>query len=637
MGKIQEYASLTVAADGDLLFIGDTSTSWQINNISVANLHKVKQVWALDANGLKLTDQASSDTLGIFIKDGGNVGIGQSATSPNTFLELNSGARTDTFDAADSTTWTNMLLLNPTDTSAAAVGINFQVDGTFVSTGGAGIAGVKSHASAAQMDLVFITDPNAASSAERMRILHNGNVGIGSSSPGDLLEVSGKSTSTAPIFIRINFNTGSGDAASYGALKFTEDGAAKAYITYMGSNFTTAGRRQTLELRSNATDSTGGIAFFPSNSGDADVFFRGDGKVGIGDNKWSVTALPQAALHVKGTGVVADGDEPLLRVEATSGNAAIYLKNSGSAQPGYIVSSYNNLFIGASVVPGASTHLQISKSAGRLIVGGPYADYTYPLTVGTISPHLVEVDGVMVPATGSGLKPTVARFIGYNATEHGTIDGKTFLVLTNPVAQPQLGIVYQSAGSTGEVQWLSGSFYGPDDVNYFGWRYLGAANINDPDRATFYSTVLENNTVYISSANTVSADIAECTGGINAANTPVGYGRVKGRGTTLSPLGAAQYNVSAMEADPGTIPGTNKNIVKITFTKELSNAKYTLIATGWDQTNGQVITGLIGGIAGSATHWNAAHCYITFYPTDVDLEDTDTLWSWAIYGAKFKE
>ncbi len=83
--------------------------------------------------------------------------------------------------------------------------------------------------------------------------------------------------------------------------------------------------------------------------------------------------------------------------------------------------------------------------------------------------------------------------------------------------------------------------------------------------------------------------------------------------------------------------GPPKTDPKITFTKKLSNAKYTLIATGWDETNGQVITGLIGGILGSATHWNAAHCYITFYPTNVDLEDTDTLWSWAIYGAKFKE
>ena len=617
MGKIQEYSAITTPATNDLLFIGDTSNSNQIHNITVQNLHTVPAVRAAGAAGLGLTNNAGS--YGLFIQNS-NAFVGVGTATPNRLLHIynntgtvatNSQVRIENAGAGDAYIY-----------MAAGTDWSFGIDNS---------DGDK---------FKFNISNDVSDGTEVLTFQRDGNVGVGTAAPGDLLEVSGSASSTAGILTRINFDTGSGAAASYGGIRFTEDGAAKAYITYMGSNFTTAGRRQTLEFRSDATASTGGIAFFPSNSGDADVFFRGDGKVGIGDNTWSVTALPQAALHVKGTGVAADGDEPLLRVEATSNNAAIHLKNSGSAQPGYIVSSYNNVFIGASVVPAANTHLQISKSTGRLIVGGPYADYTYPLTVGSISSHMVEVppsgSGIWVPATGSGLKPTVARFIGYNATEHGTIDGKTFLVLTNPVAQPQLGIVYQSAGSTGAVQWLSGSFYGPDDVNYFGWRYLAAPgyNINDPDRATFYSTTLENNTVYISSANTVSADIAECTGGINAANTPVGYGRVKGRGTSLSPLGAAQYNVSAMEVNPLTL---GQNIVKITFTKELSNAKYTLIATGWDETNGQVITGLIGGIAGSATHWNAAHCYITFYPTNVDLEDTDTLWSWAIYGAKFKE
>ena len=608
MGKIQEYPAITTPATNDLLFIGDTSTSNQIHNITVQNLHTVPAVRAAGAAGLGLTNNAGS--YGLFIQNS-NAFVGVGTATPNRLLHIynntgtvatNSQVRIENAGAGDAYIY-----------MAAGTDWSFGIDNS---------DGDK---------FKFNISNDVSDGTEVLTFQRDGNVGVGTAAPGDLLEVSGSASSTAGILTRINFDTGSGAAASYGGIRFAEDGAAKAYITYMGSNFTTAGRRQTLEFRSDATASTGGIAFFPSNSGDADVFFRGDGKVGIGDNTWSVTALPQAALHVKGTGVAADGDEPLLRVEATSNNAAIHLKNSGSAQPGYIVSSYNNVFIGASVVPAANTHLQISKSTGRLIVGGPYADYTYPLTVGSIW-----VDKAGVPGTGSGVKPTVARFIGYNATEHGTIDGKTFLVLTNPVDQPQLGIVYQSAGSTGAVQWLSGSFYGPNDVNYFGWRYLGTDNINDPDRATFYSTILENNTVYISSANTVSSDIAECTGGINAANTPVAYGRVKGNGgASPDVLGAAQYNVSAMDVNPPTSMG--QNVVKITFTKKLSNAKYTLIATGWDETNGQVITGLIGGIAGSATHWNAAHCYITFYPTNVDLEDTDTLWSWAIYGAKFKE
>ena len=602
MGKIQEYPAITTPATNDLLFIGDTSTSNQIHNITVQNLHTVPAVRAAGAAGLGLTNNAGS--YGLFIQNS-NAFVGVGTATPNRLLHIynntgtvatNSQVRIENAGAGDAYIY-----------MAAGTDWSFGIDNS---------DGDK---------FKFNISNDVSDGTEVLTFQRDGNVGVGAAAPGDLLEVSGSASSTAGILTRINFDTGSGAAASYGGIRFAEDGAAKAYITYMGSNFTTAGRRQTLEFRSDATASTGGIAFFPSNSGDADVFFRGDGKVGIGDNTWSVTALPQAALHVKGTGVAADGDEPLLRVEATSNNAAIHLKNSGSAQPGYIVSSYNNVFIGASVVPAANTHLQISKSTGRLIVGGPYADYTYPLTVGSIW-----VDKAGVPGTGSGVKPTVARFIGYNATEHGTIDGKTFLVLTNPVDQPQLGIVYQSAGSTGAVQWLSGSFYGPNDVNYFGWRYLGTDNINDPDRATFYSTILENNTVYISSANTVSADIAECTGGINAANTAAAFGSVNGNGTT-SPVVTAAYNATV---------AVSAAVATITFTKELSNTAYTVIANGWNVTDDEVMFGEVTArTAGSAgPPIVPPTCQITFRGTTVpNLQTADVRWTFVVYGAKFKE
>ena len=615
MGKIQEYPAITTPAANDLLFIGDTSTSNQIHNITVANLHKVKQVWALDTDGLKLTDRVASDKLGVFIKEGGNVGIGQNATSPNTFLELNSGARTGAFNAGSGTTWIDMLLLNPTDTLNAAVGINFQVDNAFGASSGAGIAGIKSHATNAQMDLAFVVDPVGGGSSEAMRILSDGKVGINTVAPATQLEVWGDAQ-------YIGSNTE--NTNSYSGIRFAENGTAKAYIQYVGANFATTGRQSTLELRAAA-----GIAFFADNTSDADVFLRSNGQVGIGPDQWTADAnLPQAVLHVKGTGVVADGDEPLLRVEATSNNAAICLKSFGTARPGYIISTYNNLYIGASVVPAAHTHLQISKSTGRLIVGGPYADFTYPLTVGSIW----DSDAPVVPGTEIWLKPTVARFIGYNATEHGTIDGKTFLVLTNPVAQPQLGIVYQSAGGSppGAVQWLSGSFYGPNDVNYFGWRYLGTANINDPDRATFYSSILQNNTVYISSDDTVSADIAECTGGINAANTAAAFGSVNGNGTT-SPVVTAAYNATV---------AVSAAVATITFTKELSNTAYTVIANGWNVTDDEVMFGEVTArTAGSAgPPIVPPTCQITFRGTTVpNLQTVDVRWTFVVYGAKFKE
>jgi hypothetical protein len=548
---------------------------------------------------------------GIFIENGGEVGIGAAAGSPNTALELNSGARTSTFDAGNNLTWTNMLLLNPTDTINAAVGINFLVNNSFATTAGAGIAGVKSHATNAQMDLVFITDPTGGDPAssipvERMRLLHNGNVGINTSAPAAKLEVKGNAS-----YIRSN----TASTASYSGISFAENGTTKAYISYVGSTFATAGRQSTLELRA-----TAGIAFFADNASNADVFFRTNGQVGIGPNQWTATVLPEAALHVKGAGVDVEGDPALLEIEATTNNAVIYLKSSGSATPGYIINSYNSIFIGSTKVATGATHLQISKTTGNLIVGGPLSDYTYPLTVGTGT------------TAGTGVKPTIARFIGYNSTVTGASNGKSFLVMTSTTTNPQLGIAYQANGpGGGTVEWLSGSFYAAGPTSFFGWRYLGGSSVTDPDNSAFHSSAIKNNTAYISSADLVSVDIAECQGGLNAANTPAAYGTMVGDGGT-GVNGSGQYNLAS-----AVITGGTGNVITITFKKEIDNATitaatpnpkgYTITAIGWDGTNSQVIVG-------KPTVKSKTAVTLTFYPTDVDLEDTVVYWTWSILGGK---
>ena len=153
---------------------------------------------------------------------------------------------------------------------------------------------------------------------------------------------------------------------------------------------------------------------------------------------------------------------------------------------------------------------------------------------------------------------------------------------------------------------------------------MGAANIEDPDRATFYSTILENNTVYISSANTVSADIAECTGGINAANTAAAFGSVNGNGSG-SPVVTAAYNATV------AVSGA---VATITFTKELSNAAYTVIANGWNVTDDEVMFGEVT----ARTPGSTPTCQITFRGTTVpNLETTNVRWTFVVYGAKLKE
>ena len=85
MGKILSYGNLGgAAASGDALFIGDISTSStnpEIKFVVTNDLFKRSTIWAADGNGLSLYDDSS--TLGVFIKDGGYVGVGTSSpTSP---------------------------------------------------------------------------------------------------------------------------------------------------------------------------------------------------------------------------------------------------------------------------------------------------------------------------------------------------------------------------------------------------------------------------------------------------------------------------------------------------------------------------------------------------------------------------
>ena len=105
------------------------------------------------------------------------LGIGPAA--PLATLMIERAARTTVFDAANSDSYADIIVRNPTDTIGAATGIKFTVDNATGTTEGVGIAGVKTNGTAQMMDLVFITDPTGASPVERMRIQSDGYVGIG--------------------------------------------------------------------------------------------------------------------------------------------------------------------------------------------------------------------------------------------------------------------------------------------------------------------------------------------------------------------------------------------------------------------------------------------------------------------------
>lgn len=130
--------------------------------------------------------------------NGGNVGINN--TNPQGRLHVNSDLRAAVFDPADGATWHDVVIQNPVNNLNVATGIAFELHANYHVNAGTGIAAVKSFASADYAaDMAFITRPNASVASERMRITHDGKVGIGSASPDSRLDVAGALSSASAV------------------------------------------------------------------------------------------------------------------------------------------------------------------------------------------------------------------------------------------------------------------------------------------------------------------------------------------------------------------------------------------------------------------------------------------------------
>ena len=649
MGKINEYTPIGGApVAGDMLFIADIdgTPANEIKSITVANLHKVANVAAAGPSGLSLKDDGTN--YGIFIKDGGNVGIGTGAGSPNTFLELNSGARTATFVAGTPSTWTNMLLLNPTDTNTAAVGINFQVDNAFDSGSGAGIVGIKSHATNAQMDLAFITDPSGAGSAERIRILHSGEVGVGQTAPTSLLHV-GDGSATPSLRVQ---------GSSHDVYLYTD--ATNGPGVKSGSG-------DSLHLQKGHGGGSGANLYcfyntLPSSDPVTPLMIQSsDGNVGIGTNS------PSGTLQID----TAVDNALYIHSRDPAKNARIKLAVT-SSDAGYIEDAPSYMAISGSDTPAANNCLQISKggatSGGRISIGGTLGTFSYAITT--------ESD----PITQAYFSNNQAG----NARSHIYITNST---MANAATAVVFGNETYSPG--GPARWMCGQFWNTSH-NYFGFTYLGGSS-KTADSATFNGGTLQDTTVYISQ-----------TGGISAENTAAAFGTAIGDGGT-SFVGTGQYNVAGggtgIKAGYAVVTGTAQqsgttvtaaagtpftaemvgrtfawtggsgsaghittftdtthvvvsatvtvssdetfkieagNAVTITFVKDLqelsAGAKYTVTASGYDGINEQVMWG-------EATDRSAGSCDITFQTAGVpvpDLTQTAVKWTWVIHGARLK-
>ena len=178
----------TVVADGLVI---DTPASGAAATISMrdntADSFVVKQgtneyINVDTTNGAEVITLGNTTTIADVIVPSGNVGIG--TTSPDTLLHLS--------DASGG----SVLRLERNDTSIAVSDVygSIEFEGQDASAGSSGVRGSISgiaESTTGGMGIAFSTAPSGGSNTEVMRIDRSGNVGIGTTSPGNLLEVAG--------------------------------------------------------------------------------------------------------------------------------------------------------------------------------------------------------------------------------------------------------------------------------------------------------------------------------------------------------------------------------------------------------------------------------------------------------------
>ena len=331
MGKILSYGNLGgAAASGDALFIGDISTSStnpEIKFVVTNDLFKRSNIWAADGNGLSLYDDSS--TLGVFIKDGGYVGVGTSSpTSPLHVYETAANSILKLETSADS--YDSYIDFIQAGTSKFNVGF----DDT--------------------NDQLVIT--RAIGSNNDIVVASNGNVGIGTTTKSSTLNVLTdlRIDSTADIIID----------ASKKEIR-VDDGDLKL-MEYGGG------------ISSNK--STGGVEIF-GNGGSSPLFYAkvasttddSQNLIGIG------TSSPSAKLHVK------DVAANVLRLETTT-NTNPYIqitgRSGGTPFETYLSSSTSLIGIGSASTAGSTT-LNIGRatgSEGHVHIGGTGMTYKFAVT-----------------------------------------------------------------------------------------------------------------------------------------------------------------------------------------------------------------------------------------------------------------
>ena len=182
---------------GDIIHSGDTNTKLsfpsndtfrvQTNGAQRLDFDGTETVFNEDGADIDFRVEGDSDTNLIRV-DAANDHVGVGTPTARSKFEVFDSSVSAAFNATDLTTWRVLQVRNNIESNTnTAAGIALGGDGSS-DTETAGICGISTNNTGGVVDLAFLTASGNAS-AERMRILSGGNVGIGTASPAQLLSL----------------------------------------------------------------------------------------------------------------------------------------------------------------------------------------------------------------------------------------------------------------------------------------------------------------------------------------------------------------------------------------------------------------------------------------------------------------